>query len=180
MLMRELWLSCLAVAGAYAQSSSVNPNSTVTASVTSGNVIPTTVSYLSYASTITVSSSNVVSNGSRIATGTGNTTAPLSSSATSQSLLLIGGGGSRTATASGNGTSTTGAASPTNTQPCNNYPELCQRSYGNITEVCAHNSPFARKGNAASNQVLDVVNQLDDGIRMCRSPYPGFRQSVPN
>lgn len=177
MLMRELWLSCLAVAGAYAQSSSVNPNNTVSASITSGNVIPTTVSYLSYASTITVSSSSAISNGSRIASGIGNSTAPLSSSATSQSLILIG-GGSRTATARGNGTSTTGAASPTNTQPCNNYPELCQRSYGNITEVCAHNSPFARRGNAASNQVLDVVNQLDDGIRMCRSPYPCFRQSV--
>lgn len=166
MLLRELWLSCLAVAGAYAQSSSINPtDNPISASITSGDTIPSTVSYLSYNSTVILSTTTGASNSS----GNANSTAPLGSSATSQSLTLIGGGGSRTVTATGNGTRTAGAPTASNTQPCNNYPELCQRSYGNITEVCAHNSPFAKKGNAASNQVLDVISQLDDGIRMCKS-----------
>ncbi|KAF2759770.1 PLC-like phosphodiesterase, partial [Pseudovirgaria hyperparasitica] len=49
---------------------------------------------------------------------------------------------------------------------CNNYPEFCSRKYSNITEVAAHNSPYSVKNNAASNQALDVTQQLDDGIRM--------------
>lgn len=44
--------------------------------------------------------------------------------------------------------------------------EFCARSYGNITEVAAHNSPFIRAGNAAANQQLGVIQQLDDGIRL--------------
>lgn len=165
MLLRELWLSCLAVAGAYAQSSSVTPTSSpTTASTTAGTELPSTLSYLSYSSTITLSTTTGASNSSR----SSNSTAPSGSSATSESLTLIG-GGRGTATATGNGTRTAGAPTASNTQPCNNYPELCQRSYGNITEVCAHNSPFVKKGNAASNQMLDVTTQLDDGIRMCKS-----------
>lgn len=53
-----------------------------------------------------------------------------------------------------------------NTQACNNYVEFCQRKYSNITEVCAHNSPFHVKGSLSSNQLYDVITQLDDGIRM--------------
>ena len=80
--------------------------------------------------------------------------------------------GSTRTTLSNNGTSnaTTSATStsiqPINTTPCNNYVEFCNRSYGNITEVAAHNSPFVRAGNAAANQQLDVVNQLNDGVRL--------------
>lgn len=55
---------------------------------------------------------------------------------------------------------------PTNTQPCNLYLEFCGRSYGNITYVGAHNSPFTRENNAAANQHLDTITQLNDGIRM--------------
>jgi hypothetical protein len=33
--------------------------------------------------------------------------------------------------------------------------------------VVAHNSPFVRPHNAASNQVLGVETQLNDGIRGC-------------
>jgi hypothetical protein len=33
--------------------------------------------------------------------------------------------------------------------------------------VAAHNSPFVRPNNAASNQRLDVIQQLNDGVRMC-------------
>lgn len=55
---------------------------------------------------------------------------------------------------------------PTNTQPCNLHVEFCGRSYGNITYVGAHNSPFTRENNAAANQHLDTTTQLNDGIRM--------------
>ncbi|KAM5463063.1 hypothetical protein MauCBS54593_007722 [Microsporum audouinii] len=71
-------------------------------------------------------------------------------------------------TLSGNATATETSREPqpSNTRPCNGYPEFCARSYGNITHVAAHNSPFVRPGNIASNQELEVVTQLNDGIRM--------------
>jgi hypothetical protein len=65
---------------------------------------------------------------------------------------------------------TSTAPKPTNTQPCNQWVEFCTRGYGNITYVAAHNSPFVRKNNAAANQYLDVVTQLNDGIRMRKEP----------
>ncbi|KAF1834345.1 PLC-like phosphodiesterase [Decorospora gaudefroyi] len=63
--------------------------------------------------------------------------------------------------------STTSAAHPrpTNTRPCNGYVEFCQRKISNISMVVAHNSPFVRLHNAASNQAYPVLNQLNDGIR---------------
>lgn len=61
---------------------------------------------------------------------------------------------------------TTTAATPTNTQPCNNYLEFCTRKYSNITFVAAHNSPFVRPGNSGSNQAIRVKGQLEDGIRL--------------
>ncbi|KAF3761036.1 hypothetical protein M406DRAFT_268530 [Cryphonectria parasitica EP155] len=75
-----------------------------------------------------------------------------------------------TVTISGNfstipATSTASAPTATNTQPCNNYVELCERKYSNITQVGCHNSPFVQKGSAAANQALDVTYQLDDGVR---------------
>lgn len=36
----------------------------------------------------------------------------------------------------------------------------------NVTEVCAHNSAFVRANNAASNQAVEIIGQLNDGIRM--------------
>jgi len=62
-------------------------------------------------------------------------------------------------------TASSTAPRPTNTRPCNNYPEFCDRKYGNITEVGAHNSPFVRPNSAAANQQLGVIDQLNDGIR---------------
>ncbi|KAF2736363.1 PLC-like phosphodiesterase [Polyplosphaeria fusca] len=107
---------------------------------------------------------------SRLSSDSGATNATASTSAPSSSeedpLTLIGG---RTPTVvSGNMTvtATTQAPQPTNTQPCNNYPEFCNRKYSNITEVCAHNSPFVRRNNAGANQAYGVTQQLDDGIRM--------------
>jgi hypothetical protein len=67
-------------------------------------------------------------------------------------------------------TTTSGAPVASNTVPCNNYPEFCNRKYSNITEVCAHNSAFSIKNNAASNQALGIVDQLDDGVRMSMLP----------
>jgi hypothetical protein len=66
-------------------------------------------------------------------------------------------------------TSTSTSATPTNTQPCNGYSDFCSRKFSNITYVAAHNSPFIRPGNAASNQLLSVTTQLEDGIRMRES-----------
>lgn len=63
---------------------------------------------------------------------------------------------------------TSGIYLPTNTQPCNGYVDFCTRSYGNITYVAAHNSPFVMQNNVAANQNLEVSQQLDDGIRMCK------------
>ena len=74
-------------------------------------------------------------------------------------------------TASGNATATTTTAArprPTkNTTPCNGHPEFCSRRFSNVSMVVAHNSPFVVPHNAASNQLLGVVTQLNDGIRGC-------------
>lgn len=111
--------------------------------------------------------------------GVGNTSRSSSTSmSSSPSVTLLVGGHRTTSSSSGNGTAltrnsigtqTSSSAQPTNTQPCNNYPEFCERKYSNITYVAAHNSPFSRPGNAASNQQLDVTYQLNDGIRMRKS-----------
>jgi len=61
---------------------------------------------------------------------------------------------------------TSAAASIPAGQSCNGFPELCSRSYSNITYIGAHNSPFAFAQNPASNQDNGVVAQLNDGIRM--------------
>lgn len=77
-------------------------------------------------------------------------------------------GSNPSTTFAGNGTAT-GDDEPENTQPCNNYVEFCERKYGNITEVGAHNSPFVREGSSAANQQLDVITQLNDGIRFLQA-----------
>ncbi|RYO97963.1 hypothetical protein DL764_007224 [Monosporascus ibericus] len=64
---------------------------------------------------------------------------------------------------------TSTAPSVTNTQPCNNYPEFCQRRYSNITEVGCHNSPFITPNNLAANQKYDVTAQLNDGVRFLQA-----------
>jgi hypothetical protein len=92
-----------------------------------------------------------------------------------QNVTQISGGSSSTAS-----TKTSTAPLATNTVPCNNYPEFCSRKYSNITEVCAHNSAFNIKDNAASNQVLSIVDQLDDGIRMSMLTQPSSRDGDAN
>ena len=99
--------------------------------------------------------------------GTGNVTGFMSSST---QLILQG---TVTSTmVSGNATtasSTSASVQPTNTTPCNNYPEFCSRLYSNITEVSAHNSPFCIPNNVASNQQFPVTTQLNDGIRLLQA-----------
>lgn len=83
--------------------------------------------------------------------------------------FLVGGTATRSSsngTAFGTASRTTSSVQPTNTVPCNGWPEFCTRSYSNITMVAAHNSPFVQANNAASNQELPVRTQLNDGIRM--------------
>lgn len=148
-----------------------------------------TGSYISYSSTITIPTSSspittspllsTITNGSTTITSTigsttifgyntgeivGNATSLLGSSSSSQVLLS---GTSRSSTGSLTLNSTATTTSNTGPLPtCNNYPEFCNRSYGNITEVSAHNSPFVKANNAAANQALSVTTQLNDGIRM--------------
>ncbi|APA12231.1 hypothetical protein sscle_09g070010 [Sclerotinia sclerotiorum 1980 UF-70] len=168
-----------------------------------------TGSYLSLSTTITVStSSSAVSTEAVVSTSTGKTTTltttlgsttiyaigtetltgnATESTSTATQIILTGGGGHSTTTSSINGTSnstatatsTSSSAKATNTTPCNNFVEFCDRSYGNITEVSAHNSPFVRKGSVAANQELDVTTQLNDGIRLLQAQIQ-WNGSIPH
>ncbi|ESU16848.1 hypothetical protein FGSG_10169 [Fusarium graminearum PH-1] len=139
---------------------------------------PPTGAYSSYASKITLSFSSDTESDELTSTLTGLFPTDYTDSTTITSNLT------ETATATGttNGTSTTATkAKPTNTQPCNNYVELCKRKYGNITMVGCHNSPFVRPGNSGSNQELQVETQLDDGVRFLQGQiqFPA-NSSVPH
>ena len=66
----------------------------------------------------------------------------------------------------GSSTDSGSASTPTaGSATCNGHAEFCDRRYSNITYVVAHNSPFHKAHNAASNQDFDVTIQLNDGIR---------------
>ncbi|KAF7858438.1 hypothetical protein EAF04_009039 [Stromatinia cepivora] len=166
-----------------------------------------TGSYLSLSTTITLStSSSPVSTEAIVSTSTGKSTTLTTtlgsttiyaigtetltgnvteSTSTATQIILTGGGGHSTTTSAINGTSnstatsTSSSARATNTTPCNNFVEFCDRSYGNITEVSAHNSPFVRKGSVAANQELDVTTQLNDGIRLLQAQIQ-WNGSIPH
>lgn len=179
MLPPSLWLLCIATLGARADDTT--DYATHTGSYSTLSSVPTYAftgseyTYLTYSGqeTLTSTSSSTVSPNGTAASTKSNSQS--TASHTSQSVIVIGG-----ATSTGSNTknattsSTTSAAQPVNTVPCNNYAEFCTRKYSNITEVCAHNSAFVVKDNAASNQVLPITDQLDDGIRMCKSRLPIF------
>jgi hypothetical protein len=150
---------------------------TAAASTAVGDAPPSSArSYQGYESTRTVKNSDTSFYGSMSApassmgaiNASGSTTSE-SSTSTSVTLLV---GGQRTATSNrtilSNATASqpSSTAEPTNTTPCNGHPKFCSMLYSNITYIAAHNSPFSRPGNAASNQELDVEYQLEDGIRM--------------
>lgn len=181
---------------------STDSSSSSTTSVTiltgSSEAATPTGSYISYSSTITVQSSVAISTSPLLSTITsasttitttigsttifsinsgeilGNVTSSSESSKTSQTLLSGTQSSSSTINFTASATSATGPL-PT----CNNYPEFCNRTYGNITEVSAHNSPFVRANNAAANQALDVTTQLNDGIRMLQGQMH-WNGSVPH
>ncbi|KAK0107188.1 hypothetical protein ONS95_003893 [Cadophora gregata] len=150
----------------------ISYSSTLTRPSTSAittSAIVTTISSGSTIRTTTLGSTTLFGVGTSIITANNETANATSTSEDSQLLLT----GRPQTTLSVNGTmngtataTTSTAPQPTNTTPCNNYVEFCGRSYGNITEVAAHNSPFVRPGNAAANQALDVTTQLNDGIRL--------------
>ncbi|KAH9862574.1 hypothetical protein IAQ61_009991 [Plenodomus lingam] len=97
-------------------------------------------------------------------TATSTTSSTSTASTTAEDLTVVAGG----ATLSNNATlSATTSARPqaSNTTPCNGYTEFCDRRFSNVSMVVAHNSPFVRQNNAASNQVYPVLTQLDNGIR---------------
>ncbi|KAG7413618.1 PLC-like phosphodiesterase [Fusarium sp. MPI-SDFR-AT-0072] len=139
---------------------------------------PPTGAYSSYASKITLQGSSDTESDELTSTLTGLFPTDATDSTTITSNLTETGTG--TATANGTSTATT-KTKPTNTQPCNNYVELCKRKYGNITMVGCHNSPFVRPGNSGSNQELEVETQLNDGIRFLQAQiqFPS-NSSVPH
>ncbi|KAL2858036.1 PLC-like phosphodiesterase [Aspergillus pseudoustus] len=53
---------------------------------------------------------------------------------------------------------------------CNNSPDLCSKSYGDITHLGAHDSPFLRDESTsyslAGNQHYNTTVQLDAGVRL--------------
>ncbi|KAF9566105.1 PLC-like phosphodiesterase [Agrocybe pediades] len=49
---------------------------------------------------------------------------------------------------------------------CNGHAELCNRSFGNVTFVGAHDSYAIGVNNLAVNQDQSITQQLNDGIRM--------------
>ena len=190
-MLHFLFLPLLLLAEAYAQSNAVYSGSntlpTTASSSTSipnlgGDLLPTGtgVSYQSLTSTKTLYSNGLSGGIENLATtiAVANASAILSpapsssSQSPSTSFTLLQGPDpitpavNGTATANFTSTRTSTSGQPTNTQPCNNYPELCTRKYSNITEVAAHNSPFVAPNNAAANQALGVIHQLNDGIRM--------------
>jgi len=52
---------------------------------------------------------------------------------------------------------------------CNGHAELCERSYGNVTFVGAHDSYAVGTNNLAANQDYNITRQLNDGIRLLQS-----------
>ncbi|KAI1110001.1 PLC-like phosphodiesterase [Nemania sp. NC0429] len=66
--------------------------------------------------------------------------------------------------------STVRAAGSSPTTACNNSPQLCDRSYSNITHMGAHDSSFLRdastQNSIAGNQFYNATVALDAGIRL--------------
>ncbi|CBX91966.1 hypothetical protein IAQ61_000173 [Plenodomus lingam] len=155
-----LWLAALSTAQSTASTSRFILTISGTQSLSGGERVPlpTVPPNFQTSAFLTLSTSAQSGHTTLSSNATGSTTS------SGKPLTNIGGGnGTRSATATVSGTS---PAQPSNTQPCNNYPEFCNRKYSNITEVCAHNSPYTRANNIARNQEYGVTQQLNDGIRM--------------
>lgn len=143
----------------------------LTGTNTAGVANQGTPSYQTFSSKITLATTSLPSGLGTVAVN-GTATATIGA-ATDTVVTLTGSVHSSAATLSGNfsTSSSTSLSSPepTNTTPCNNYSEFCERKYSDITMVGCHNSPFVQPGSAASNQQLDVTAQLNDGIRFLQA-----------
>ena len=182
----KIWLHCLVALGVGAQQStesSSSTGSTASSSSSSSTQSSSEASSFSFTNSFSIIGSTVPESqftGSQYTyvTYDGQSEVTATSTLSSDMASAISGSQSIQTSHHQNVTQLTGASShtassttssapaATNTVPCNNYPEFCSRKYSNITEVCAHNSAFSIKDNAASNQVLSIVDQLDDGVRM--------------
>ncbi len=162
MLPHSLWYFCLTTIGATATTTSSADFFSRTFSTIANPTTPeftgTQYTYPSYSVQSTVTTSSGALNASSSETQS-------TRSAATDSVTHIGGSAPTTGT-NGTSTATSTANAAENTVPCNNYPEFCNRKYSNITEVCAHNSAFAIRNNAASNQIYGIIDQLNDGVRM--------------
>ncbi|OAP62378.1 hypothetical protein AYL99_04581 [Fonsecaea erecta] len=185
-------LSSLALAGlllqAYAQSDVVTLSGTTetteTPTSTGADYATSGTTYADESSTLTITAttdyatvtdlSSILGslNGTATSSGIGSNNATTSSTSSSATETVLVGSSKTTTILNGTATtnqtasSTSSSAQPTNTVPCNGHPSFCNRKFSNITHIAAHNSPFVRPGNLASNQMLDVETQLNDGIRM--------------
>ncbi|KAK6950220.1 hypothetical protein Daesc_008546 [Daldinia eschscholtzii] len=69
--------------------------------------------------------------------------------------------------------SSTASASTSATTACNNSPDLCSRSYSDITHMGAHDSSFLRDASTsnsiAGNQYFNATVALDAGIRLLQA-----------
>lgn len=149
-----------------------------------------TGTFISYVSTIPLGgTSNVYTTASLSATGTTNGTLTASNGTTATNSTTTRSGGSSStrtllvgtsqASARNATSSSTSAARPSNVALCNGYNSFCNRKYSNISMVGAHNSPFQVRNNVASNQMLDVTTQLNDGIRMLQFQVHKPNESSP-
>ncbi|KAK4972542.1 hypothetical protein LTR66_011308 [Elasticomyces elasticus] len=199
MLLRTSWACCVLAIHVTAQGTTAIQSDTRSISTITGSLNSDTAftgsgySYLSPTRQVTVSgSSTTQQSGTVSSSGSGFGTATSAAAGTTSAVTLLAGSlgqitqsvinGSVTLgpniTAQTSGSSTSTSARPLNTQPCNNYLEFCDRKYSNITEVCAHNSNFVKKGNAASNQALPIIDQLNDGIRMIQGEVQYVNDSL--
>ncbi|KAH9818185.1 putative secreted protein [Teratosphaeria destructans] len=190
MLPRPLWLLCLAAISARALDTtdyvSVTGTFSTLSTVPTSDFTGSQYVYITETTQSTVTSLLLINGTSSTATSTGTGTSATDTGdvqstriENSQTQIVIG-GGTHTSTGNSTASSTSTSASATNTVPCNNYPEFCNRKYSNITEVCAHNSAFVVKNNAASNQQLPVTDQLDDGVRMLQGETHWVNDTVYN
>ncbi|KAH0557189.1 hypothetical protein GP486_005016 [Trichoglossum hirsutum] len=131
-----------------------------------GEIIPPGATYFSPTTTITLATTATTGTLTEGFNQTTTSTVTGSSSGGNTSGNTSGSTSGSSSSASSATTSSVATPIPTPTQPCNGYLEFCERQYSNITEVCAHNSPFNIRGNLFSNQELGVTAQLNDGIRM--------------
>ncbi|KAI0164287.1 PLC-like phosphodiesterase [Hypoxylon sp. FL1284] len=162
------WTLLAAAVGVLGQSTVSDDRTTITGSAITTEEATPTGPYLSNTSQVTLGTDLGSISDDASSVGTDNVTrSTISSSGTNTVIFLTGTTATATTTTASGNFSTTTSPTPafTNTQPCNNYPEFCSRKYSNITYVACHNSPFITPNNLAANQLYDVTDQLNDGVR---------------